>query len=129
MKTMKKKMDIIYEDKEFLVVNKPAKLLTIATEKEKNHTLYHQAREYIKKQNPKNKIFIVHRLDKETSGIVLFVKKENLKEALQKNWNQLAKEREYLAITEGTLTPKKGIITNYLQESKTLYVYKEIKKI
>ena len=68
------KLDIIYEDKNLLVVNKPAHLLTIATADEKINTLYHKAFEYIKKKNKNNKIFIVHRLDKDTSGIVLFAK-------------------------------------------------------
>ena len=85
-----KKMDILYEDKELLVINKPAGLLTIATDKEKERTLYHQAREYVKKQNPKNKIFIVHRLDKDTSGVVVFAKNEKLKLLLQKNWEEVA---------------------------------------
>ncbi len=119
---MKKKLDIIFENKELLIINKPAKILTIATEKEQEHTLYHQAREYIKKQNPKNKIFIVHRLDRETSGIVVFAKNEKIKHELQENWNQKVK-REYLAIVEGIVIPKKQTIINYLQESKTLQVY------
>ena len=118
-----KKMDIIYEDKELLVINKPSGLLTIATEKEKFNTLYHQAREYVKKQNPKNKIFIVHRLDKDTSGIVVFSKNEKLKFALQNNWESVAKTREYMALLCGAPKIKKGTIKNYLKESKTLHVY------
>jgi len=120
---MKKKMDILYEDKELLVINKPAKLLTISTAKEKEHTLYFEASQYIKKQNPKNKIFIVHRLDKDTSGIVIFAKNESIKQKLQQNWNQCAKIREYLAIVEGKVNPNEGEIINYLKESKTLQVY------
>ncbi len=118
-----KKMDIIYEDKELLIINKPAKLLTIATEKEKIKTLYHEAREYIKKQNPKNKIFVVHRLDKDTSGIVIFAKNEALKIALQKNWDICAKKREYIAIVEGNVKKKCGEVVNFLKETKTLQVY------
>jgi len=118
-----KKMDIIYEDKELLIINKPSGLLTIATEKEKFNTLYHQAREYVKKQNPKNKIFIVHRLDKDTSGIVLFAKNEKLKFALQNNWDSVAKTREYIALLCGIPKKKKDTIKNYLKESKTLHVY------
>ena len=109
---MKKKMDILYEDKEFLVINKPSKFLTIATEKEKNHTLYHEASEYVKKQNPKNKIFILHRLDKDTSGIIVFAKNEKIKQAMQQNWEKLVTKREYIAIIEGKLEKKKeNIIT------------------
>ncbi len=123
-----KKMDIIYEDKELLVVNKPAGILTIATEKESLHTLYHQAREYIKKQNPKNKIFIVHRLDKDTSGVVVFAKNEKLKYKLQADWNKLAFLREYIAIVEGKVNKKKETLTEYLTEDKRLYVYKTTKE-
>lgn len=115
-----KKMDIIYEDKELLVVNKPAKELTIATNKQEVNTLYHEAREYVKKQNPHNKIFIVHRLDKDTSGVVLFSKNEKLKKLLQDNWNSYY--REYMAIVEGVVL-QKGVIKSYLKESKTLEVY------
>lgn len=115
-----KKMDIIYEDKELLVVNKPAKKLTIATQKQELNTLYHEAREYIKKQNPKNKIFIVHRLDKDTSGVVLFAKSEKLKKLLQDNWNSY--DRGYFAIVEGVLKGS-DTLKSYLKESKTLDVY------
>ncbi|MGM9834212.1 MAG: RluA family pseudouridine synthase [Bacilli bacterium] len=117
-----KKLKIIYEDKELLVINKEAKLLTISTKKEKDRTLYNEASSYVKKQNPKNKIFIVHRLDKETSGIVIFAKNETIKHQLQNNWDKLAKEREYIAIVEGRLE-NKGTIKNYLFETKTLQVF------
>ena len=123
-----KKMDIIYEDKELLVINKPSGLLTIATEKESIHTLYHQAREYVKKQNPKNKIFIVHRLDKDTSGVVVFSKNEVLKKRLQNDWENVAVVREYLAIVEGKVEKKKDTLKNYLVEDKTYRVYVTDKK-
>ncbi len=116
-----KKMDIIYEDKELLVVNKPAHMLTISDGKTEN-TLYSMAREYVKKQHKSNKIFIVHRLDKDTSGIVLFAKNEILKKYLQDNWNKIA-NRDYVAILEGKLQNKKGIIKEYLKENKTHLVY------
>ena len=77
-----KKLNIIYEDKEILVVNKPSKLLTVGTDKERERTLYHEVREYLHKKN--QKVFVVHRLDKDTSGIVLFAKNPRLKELLQK---------------------------------------------
>lgn len=121
----KKKMDIVYEDKELLVINKPAGLLTIATEKEVFRTLYHEAREYIKKQNPQNKIFIVHRLDKDTSGIVLFAKKESIKKELQNNWNTIAYKREYIAITTGYVKKDKDTLKSYLKEDKTYKVYEQ----
>lgn len=119
----KDKLDIIYEDKEFLVVNKPAHLLTIATEDERINTLYHKAHDYLYKKNKNNKVFIVHRLDKDTSGVVLFVKNAKLKELLQANWNNLAITREYIAIVEGYVEPVRKTITEYLTETKTLLTY------
>lgn len=116
-----KKMNIIYEDKELLVVDKPSKLLTISDGKSDN-TLYSMAREYVKKQHKSNKIFIVHRLDKDTSGIVVFAKSEKMKKYLQDNWNKIAK-REYIAILDGKLKTKKGIIKEYLLEDKNHFVY------
>lgn len=114
-----KKLNIIYEDKEILVVNKPAKLLTVATEKEKERTLYHEVREYLRKKN--QKCFIVHRLDKDTSGIVIFAKKEDLKLLLQRDWNKFT--REYIAIVEGKLEKKKDIVRVYLKENSIHHVY------
>lgn len=117
-----KKMDIVYEDKELLVINKPAGVLTIATDKEKFRTLYHEAREYVKKQNPKNKIFIVHRLDKDTSGIVVFAKNEKLKKELQTDWNALAYIREYIAVVEGKVMKNNDTLKSFLKEDKTYQV-------
>ena len=118
-----KKMNIIYEDKEILVINKPSGILTIGTEKERFRTLYHEASEYIKKQNPKNRIFIVHRLDKDTSGIVMFAKNEKIKHLYQDNWDKLVKVREYYAIVEGQVKNETGTIKNYLKENKAFFVY------
>lgn len=125
---VKEKLDIIYEDKTMIVVNKPAHLLTIATSDEKINTLYHKVYEYEKKKHKNNKIFIVHRLDKDTSGIVLFAKNEKLKNALQKDWNDLAKVREYYAIVEGDVKKDKDIIKEYLWETKTLLTVRSSKE-
>ena len=117
-----KKIVILYEDKDLIVVSKPAKLLTISTDKEKTHTLYQEVSAYVKKQHPKNKVFIVHRLDRDTSGIVVFAKNEKMKQILQAEWQERALAREYIAIVTGAMPMKKGIIKNYLYEDKTLYV-------
>lgn len=116
-----KKLDIIYEDKEILVVNKPAKILTVSDGTSAS-TLYSMARSYEKKKHKSNKIFIVHRLDKDTSGVVLFAKNEKIKKLLQDNWNDYA-NREYIAILEGNLKENSGIIKNYLLEDRTHKVY------
>lgn len=116
-----KKLDIIYEDKEIIVVNKEAKLLTISTNKEQNHTLYNEVSSYVKKQHPKNKIFIVHRLDKDTSGVILFAKNEKLKKAFQNDWDNIAIKREYVALVEGN-NIERGTIKSYLYETKNFQV-------
>ena len=117
-----KKIVILYEDKDLIAVSKPAKLLTISTDKEKTHTLYQEVSAYVKKQHPKNKVFIVHRLDRDTSGIVVFAKNEKMKQILQAECQERALVREYVAIVTGAMPMKKGIIKNYLYEDKTLYV-------
>lgn len=115
-----KKLNIIYEDKELLVINKESNLLTIGTSKNKLNTLYHEVREYIRKKN--QKVFIVNRLDKDTSGIVLFAKSEKLKKVLQDNWNNIT-NRYYYAVVEGIPKKKSDTLKNYLNETKTLQVY------
>ena len=115
--------DILYEDDYIIVVNKPSGLLTISTAKEKEKTLYHLVGEYLKRKNKNNKVFIVHRLDKDTSGIVLFAKDEKTKNKLQKDWNNIVKVREYTAVVLGNLEHKKGRLVNKLMETKTNLVY------
>ena len=97
-KNMDSRVEIIYEDKDIIVVNKPSNMLTVATSSEKENTLYHLVGEYLKKKNKSAKVFIVHRLDRETSGIVLFAKSEKVKELFQKSWDTVAKERLYIAV-------------------------------
>lgn len=114
-------LDIVFEDKYIIVVNKPSKLLTISNEKEKEKTLYHLVSLYLKKKNKNNKVFIVHRLDFDTSGLVLFAKTEAVKEKLQTNWNEV--QRKYMAVLSGKLIKREGVIQSYLKETKTLMTY------
>lgn len=123
-----KKLNIIYEDKEIIVVDKPAKLLTIATDKEKEKTLYHEVLEYVKKKHKSNKIFIVHRLDRDTSGLVLFAKNEKIKRILQDNWNEIAIDRNYIAILEGMVMEDKKTIKSYITENKAFISYSTNKR-
>lgn len=118
---MKKKLDILYEDKFLLIVNKPANLLTISTDKEKDRTLYSYVYDYLKKKNKRNKVFIVHRLDKDTSGIIIFAKDEVIKYNLQDNWDKI--KRNYVAIVNGKVEKTKGVLKSYLNETKTHYTY------
>lgn len=114
------KLKIIYEDKYLIVIDKPHNLLTIATEKEKENTLYHEVLMYEQKKHKSNKIFIVHRLDKETSGLVLFAKSIKIKELLQNNWKNV--KRYYVTLVSGKVN-KTGEIKSYLKETKTLLTY------
>ncbi len=118
-----KEIKIIYEDKSIIVIDKPSGILTIATEENKydNFNLYSILSKYVKKENANNKIFIVHRLDKDTSGVIIFAKSENIKEKLQKNWNETT-NRIYYAVVIGN-TKEKDTLMNYLQEDKRLRTY------
>ncbi len=113
-------LDIIYEDKNIIVINKPTNLLTISTDKEKEKTLYREVSNYLKKQ--KQKVFIIHRLDKDTSGVIMFAKNQTIQQKYQKNWNKIAITREYIAIVEG-ITQKKEHLVSYLKQNKNLEVY------
>lgn len=117
----KKKLNILYEDKFIIVVNKPSNLLTISTDKEKDRTLFSYVFDYLKQKNKNNKVFIVHRLDKDTSGIVIFAKDEKTKFYLQENWNKF--KRNYVAIVNGKVKKTKDVIKSYLQETKTHLTY------
>lgn len=116
-------VEIVYEDKDYLVVNKPSGMLTISTAKEKNRTLYHMVREYVHGKRNHEKIFIVHRLDRETSGLVLFCKNEELRNKIQENWENVAIRREYAAVVLGILENKHNCLISYLKENKANIVY------
>ncbi len=116
------RLKIIDETDSYIVVDKPAGLLTIATEKEKENTLYHIVANYVQSLHPQNKIYIVHRLDKDTSGLVLFAKDIKTKNYLQNHWNEMVLERGYWAVVEGVVPSEKGKIENYLEETKDYQV-------
>ena len=118
-----KKLDIYYEDKSILVVNKPSKLLTISTQKN-NNSLYNEVYDYLHKKN--QKCFIVHRLDKDTSGLIIFAKNEKSKLFLQDDWDKV--KRKYVAVVQGEVK-KGGIIESYLKETKSLFNYSSNYKV
>lgn len=115
--------NILFEDEHIIVVNKPSGLLTIATAKEKDKTLYHIVREYLVSKNRNARVFIVHRLDKDTSGIVVLAKDEKTKNKLQENWNEYVSLREYVAVVHGKIKKEEDRIVQKLKETKTNLVY------
>lgn len=116
-------LKIIYEDDELLVIDKPAGMLAIANEKERDITAYHLAMEYVRAKNSHNRIFVVHRLDRETSGVIIFAKNETIKHAFQDNWENIAEYRGYTAVVEGVPQPESGRIENKLRETESHLVY------
>ncbi|MDD4923055.1 MAG: RluA family pseudouridine synthase [Bacteroidales bacterium] len=120
-------LKIIFEDQDLIVVEKAAGLLSIATQKERIRTAYSILSEYVKQQHPGNKIFVVHRLDRETSGLMLFAKNPEIQFEMQHNWKYAISQRKYTAVVEGKLETGDGSgvgsIKSYLWESKALIVY------
>jgi len=115
--------EILFENEELLVINKPAGLLSIANEKEKTRTAYHMVTDYVKNQNMDNRVFIVHRLDKETSGVLIFARNEALKHAFQEGWNERIIRRGYTAVVEGVPEEERGTVRSYLIETATHLVF------
>ncbi len=116
-------LEILYEDHELIVINKHSGLLSMGTDTEHKLTAYFQLSAHVKKQHPENKIFIVHRLDKDTSGLMVFAKSEKIKIRFQENWNDIITERSYVAVVEGRLKNESGTVKSYLREGSNLKVY------
>ena len=115
--------EIIYEDKEIIVINKPAGLLSIATEAQRDATAWRQVTDYLQIRNKRARAFIVHRLDRDTSGVLLFAKNEEIKLALQEKWNEIVTCRGYTAVVSGEPPKEEDTITSYLLENKAHIVY------
>jgi tRNA pseudouridine32 synthase/23S rRNA pseudouridine746 synthase len=114
---------ILHEDNDIIVIDKPAGIPTIGSDRDKSRTVHTILNEYVRKGNPrsKNRIYVVHRLDRDTSGILIFAKNEQAKNTLQAQWDKT--DKNYLAIVHGTLMPKCGTISSYLAENKAFTVY------
>jgi len=114
---------ILHEDREILVVDKPAGLLTIGTERDKSRTAYFVVTDYVRKgcARSRNRVFIVHRLDRDTSGVLVFAKSEEAKLRLQGAWGET--EKTYLAVVHGRCPKSQETITSYLAENKAHVVY------
>lgn len=119
----RKDLPIIFENDEFIVINKPAGLLSIASDKEKSSTAYRMVTDYVQQKDKHNRVFVVHRLDKETSGILMFAKNEKIRDILQEKWNDIVKSRGYYAVVEGIMEKSEDHIVNYLRMNKENLMY------
>ncbi len=120
------RLKLVYEDDDIIVVDKGYGLLSVDTEtskKSKIDTAYSILREYVKSVHPSNKIFIVHRLDRDTSGLMVFAKTIEAKEAMQHNWNNIVLERKYVALLDGEMEKESGEIRSHLAETSQHEVY------
>lgn len=119
----RRKLDILYEDDCIIVADKPSGLLTMSTGKEGEITAYSILTDYVRSAKggrntrDKGRIFIVHRLDRDTSGVIVFAKDEQTKHALQDDWNETILERKYIAAVEGTLEYDEGTVASYLKDN------------
>lgn len=118
-----KGLEILHDDRDIIVVDKSAGLLTVGNDRERERTAYYLLNDYVRKGNPKsrNRIFIVHRLDKDTSGVLVFAKNEKAKLYLQDNWHGF--EKIYYAIAVGKLREKEGTVSSYLAENSIHKMY------
>lgn len=114
---------LLYEDADMLAVSKPAGMLCVASDNEHENTAYRLVYAYMQRQNKAGRVFVVHRLDRDTSGVLLFAKNEKTKRILQDTWDSLAKRRAYVAVVEGQVTQQQGSVTSWLKQTKTLLVY------
>ena len=116
-------LSILYEDRDILVVDKVSGLLTVSSEKVRDNTAYYLLNEYLRKGNQKSRrrVFIVHRLDRDTSGVIVFAKNERAKRYLQEEWQGF--EKKYYALVHGTMPDKEGVITSYLAENSVHRMY------
>ena len=118
-----RRLRIIFEAEFIIVVDKGYGLLSMATKNEKTETAYRIVSDYVKTNDPEGHIFIVHRLDRDTSGVMIFAKRQRIQELLQRNWNDAVIERKYMAVVEGCVEPQEGEVKSYLKENAAMQVY------
>ena len=129
-KKTRSNLPIIYEDEDLIVINKPSKLLSVPSDNEKGSTAFRMVNDYLQQKDKHNRAFIVHRLDEDTSGVLMFAKNNKMAQALTDgdNWNNLVKKRGYYAIVEGHLEKPEGTITSYLKKNAQNMMYSSKKK-
>jgi RluA family pseudouridine synthase len=116
-------LQVVFEDSDLIVVEKPCGLLTVATARERLKTLYAALFDYVKRQRPPEKIFVVHRLDREASGLLVFAKTASAKYHLQQQFKEHSVGRRYLALVEGRLARDQETIQSFLVENAAHRVY------
>ena len=114
-------LKVLYEDAYIIVVEKKEGLLSVATERQKERTAQHILNEYVKRIHRGNRIYVVHRLDRETSGIMMYAKDEKTQHTLRDNWHDLVRDRRYVAIVAGDMEQDEGTVRSWLTDRK-LYV-------
>ena len=124
-----KGIKVVYEDEYLIAVEKESGLLSIATDKERDKTAYNIVKKYVKAINPNEKLFIVHRLDRETSGVMIFAKTEEIQQILQTNWQHIVLERTYVAVVEGKVEKDSDTIISYLKENSAFVTFSSEKEI
>lgn len=116
-------LKIVHEDADLIVIEKSSGLLSMASDTEKSKTAYSILSEYVKRTDPKNLIFIVHRLDRDTSGLMMFAKSKKVQEVMQTAWKEAIVERSYVVVVEGEVEQTEGTITSWLKENKALVMF------
>lgn len=116
-------MRIVYEDDHLIVIDKRSGLLSIGTDKEQRRTAFYILSDYVKRQNPSARIFVIHRLDRETSGLMMFARSQEVQETVQRSWKRLVTDRRYVAVVEGSALSAEGEITSFLTEDKNRKVW------
>ena len=122
-KKTRSKLPIIYEDDDLIVINKPSGLLSIASDNEKSSTAYRMLSDYVQQKDKHNRVFVVHRLDEDTSGVFMIAKNVQIQQALQEHWNDIVKKRGYYAIVEGVMEKKSDTIKSYLKKNSQNLMY------
>ncbi|PCI99592.1 MAG: RNA pseudouridine synthase [Flavobacteriales bacterium] len=123
MKEKYEGVKVIFEDDDIIVIDKKSGLLSIGSEKEKKQTVYRIVTNHIQQLNPIARLFVIHRLDREASGLMVFAKNKQTQVDLKGSWADTFSKNLYLAVTEGTIEEDTKTIKSYLNESKALIVY------
>ena len=114
---------LVYEDDDIIVVHKGSGILSVGTDNRSDGTAYSIVRNYLKNKDPHLKLFIIHRLDRDTSGLMMFAKNIEAEEAMQHNWNNMVLSRTYVAVVEGKVEEESGTVRSYLAETSQYEVY------